>query len=79
VFQELTINANGSGSTYAVIANRSGSTQTEATARFCSRESERDFPDAILWELLKAQTAWLATHDSVILRRRLISLLAMLG
>ena len=57
----------------------SGPTHTEVSSRGVPDASANDFPDAILFALLKAHATWIAARDPAALRRELVALLAQLG
>ena len=57
----------------------SAAARTEATPHASADGAAVEFMDPILFAILRAQAAWLVTHDAAKLRRELIALLAALG
>ena len=52
---------------------------SDATSPYGPIQRQPNSPTRFLYELLMAQTAWLATHAPATVRRRLIAALALLG
>lgn len=76
--QGVSTDADGGEPTRTATASAGEPTRTEAASTGSDASDATVFQDPILCELLRAQTAWLATRDPAALRRRLIAVLAAL-